>query len=131
MMFAVHRSALDFEATVASIENAAGAYGYKVPKVYDIQASLVSAGHADMARLKVVSLCQPHHAYDLLRRDENKLVSGLMPCRIAVYETAGGEVYVSGLDTGRLGSLFGGDIARVMRTVSEEQERMFSSVYAD
>ena len=130
MMLRVNRSVLDFESTVTSIESAASTYKWKVPKVYDIQASIVSAGHADMTRLKVVSLCQPYHAYSLLQGDDNKFVSALMPCRVAVYESTDGEVFISELDTGRLGSLFGGDIAAVMGTISEEQERMFSHLYA-
>lgn len=95
MMFKVHRSNLDFESTVTSIENAAGSHKWKVPKVYDIQASLVSAGHKDMTRLKIVSLCQREYAYRLLQTDENKFVSAIMPCRAAVYEATDGAVYIS------------------------------------
>ena len=95
------------------------------------RASLISAGHTGMTRLKVVSLCQPHYSYSLLQRDEHKFVSGIMPCRAAVYETTDGTVYISELNTGRLGSLFGGDIAEVMETISGEQERMFSHLYAE
>ncbi len=131
MMLKVHRSALDFESTVTSIESAAESHEWKVPGVFDIQASLASAGHAEMTRMKVVSLCQPHYAYSLLQHDENKPVSGLMPCRVAVYETAGGEVCISALDTGRLGNLFGAHVAVVLGTIEEEQERMFSHLYAD
>jgi len=131
MMFKVHRSNLDFESTVTSIANAADSYKWKVPKVYDIQASLISAGHNDMTRLKIVSLCQPDYAYGLLQRDGNKFVSAIMPCRAAVYETADGAVYISELNTGRLGGLFGGDIAGVLETISGEQERMFSHLYAE
>jgi len=131
MMFKVHRSNLDFESTVTSIENAADSYKWKVPKVYDIQASLISAGNTGMTRLKVVSLCQPHYSYSLLQRDEHKFISGIMPCRAAVYETTDGGVYISELNTGRLGSLFGGDVAAVMETISGEHERMFSHLYAE
>lgn len=131
MMLRVHRSALDFDSTVTSIENAAASHRYEVPNIYDIQKSLVSAGHADMTRLKVISLCQPDHAYSVLRHDENKPVSGIMPCRLAVYETADGRVYLSELNVGRLGSLFGGNIAEVMGTVAAEQESMFSHLYTE
>lgn len=84
-----------------------------------------------MTRLKIVSLCQPHCACNLLQRDENKFVSGIMPYRAAVYEAADGTVCISELNTGRPGSLFGGDIAEVMETISGEQERMFSHLYAE
>lgn len=131
MMLKVHRSALDFDSTVTSIENAAESHEWKVPKVYDIQESIISAGHADMTRLKVISLCHPHHAYSLLRHDGNKFVSGIMPCRVAVYESTDGAIYMSELNTGRLAGLFGGDIAEVMGVISTEQHRMFSHLYAD
>jgi uncharacterized protein (DUF302 family) len=131
MMLRVHRSALDFDSTVTSIENAAESHEWKVPKIYDIQGSIVSAGHADMTRLKVISLCHPHHAYTLLSRDENKFVAGIMPCRVAVYEATDGIVYISELDMGRLAGLFGGEIGEVMNTISGEQERMFSHLYVD
>jgi uncharacterized protein (DUF302 family) len=131
MMFRVHRSALDFDSTVMSVENQAASHGYKVPKVYDIQESLVSAGHAQMTKLKIISLCQPDHAYGLLKHDENKSLSAIMPCRVAVYEIADGSVYVSELNIRRLGSLFGGNIAEVTGTVAAEQDSMFSHLYAD
>ena len=131
MMLKVHRSTLDFDSTVTSVENAAVAHKWKVPKVYNIQESIVSAGHTDMMRLKVISLCHPDYAYSLLKYDENKYVSGIMPCRVAVYENTGGAVYMSELNIGRLAGLFGGDIAEVMGIMSSEQEYMFSHLYAD
>ena len=131
MMLSVHRSTLDFDSTVTSVENAAASHDWLVPKVYNVQESIVSAGHTGMARLKVISLCHPDHAYRLLRHDENKMISGIMPCRIAVYETADGQVYISGLNIGRLGSLFGGDIAEVTGIIAAEQERMFAPIYVN
>jgi uncharacterized protein (DUF302 family) len=131
MMLKVHRSALDFDSTVTSIVNAAESHKWKVPQVYDIQQSIVSGGHSDMTRLKVISLCHPTHAYSLLKNDESKHVSGIMPCRVAVYESAEGAVYMSALDVGRLAGLFGGEIGEVMSTISSEQERMFSHLHAD
>ena len=40
-------------------------------------------------------------------------VSTLMPCAFGVYET-GGRVHVTGLNTGLMGKLMGGNVARVM-----------------
>jgi uncharacterized protein (DUF302 family) len=130
MMIRVHRSTLDFDSTVTSVVNAAESHRWKVPKVYDIQESIVSAGHAGMTRLKVISLCHPDHAYGLLRNDANKHVSGIMPCRVSVYESADGTVYMSELDVGRLAGLFGGEVGEVMGAISSEQDRMFSHMYA-
>ena len=37
-----------------------------------------------------------------------------MPCAISVWEGANGEVHVSKMNTGLMGKLFGGNIARIM-----------------
>jgi uncharacterized protein (DUF302 family) len=128
-MLTVHGSALDFDSTVVSLENAARQHDYSVPHVYDIQQSLISAGHVDMTRLKVISLCQPDYAYEILSRDPNKPLAALMPCRVAVYEAADGRVYISAFNMGRLAGLLGGNAAEVMSRVAADEDRMFSHLY--
>jgi uncharacterized protein (DUF302 family) len=130
LMFTVNRSTLDFDTTVLSIEKAAVSCNWKVPEILDLQQVAVSAGHSGMTPVKVISLCHPDYAYRLLRSDRNKAISGIMPCRVAVYETAEGEVFISKLNLGLLGSLFGGDMGQTIHTVSAEQKRMFSHLYA-
>ena len=61
--------------------------------------------------MRIVELCKADYAKDVL--ETNPEVSTLMPCAFGVYERDG-KVYVTGLNTGLMGKLMGGNIARVM-----------------
>ena len=131
MMLNIHRSRLGFDETVEYVTTAATKHKWQVPKVYDIQGSLVKAGHDDMTRVRIVSICQPHHAYDVLSPDENKKVTAIMPCRIGIYEDASGRVFLSEMNMGLMSRMFGGSIARVIGQVAVEEYEMLKGVFAD
>ena len=128
MMITVHESKLGFEETVSAINESAIERGWTVPKIYDIQASLKKAGHEDMTRVKILSICQPDHAYSILKDDTNKKVTAIMPCRIGVYETADGRVFISEMNIGLMSKMFGGTIAEVMGGVAEEEKEMLRDI---
>lgn len=59
----------------------------------------------------IVELCKAEYAKEVPA--DNPEVSTLMPCAWGVYKKAG-KVYITGMNTGLMGKLFGGTIARVM-----------------
>ena len=128
MMLNVHESGLGFDETVAAIENSALEQGWKVPKIYDIQKSLVDAGYTEMTRLTIISICSPDHAYEILKEDSRKKVSAIMPCRLGVYEAKSGQTYVASLNTGLLSKMFGGVIEEVMGDVAKEEKKMLEKI---
>ena len=88
MMINVHKSQYEFDETVAAVEKAVTAQqGWKVSKVFDIQKNIIDAGHQDMTRVKIVTLCNPHYANRILSDDKDKVVTTMMPLGIGVYET--------------------------------------------
>ncbi len=131
MMLTVHESQFGFDETVEFVTASATKHGWQVPKIYDLQASLVKAGHDDMTRVKVLSLCQPDHAYGVLHHDENKKITAIMPCRVGVYEDASGKVYISEMNMGLMSRMFGGSIAEVMGKVAEEEHEMMKGAFGD
>ena len=129
MMINVHKSPYGFDETVAAVEAAvAGQEGWKVAKTFDIQKNIVDAGHAEMTKVKIVTLCNPHYANRILSADSDKVVTTMMPLGIGVYETADGSVYMSEMNVGLMGMMFGGTIADVMGDASTDIARMMSSV---
>ena len=128
MMLKVKKSKLTFEETVTAITGAADQKGWKVPKVYDIQKSLQEAGYEDMLPLKIISLCKPEHAYHVLSQDENKKVSGIMPCRMSVFQDSNGKVYVAEMNIGLMSRIFGGTIEKVMGEVAKEEKQMLQNI---
>jgi uncharacterized protein (DUF302 family) len=67
MMINVHKSRLNFDDTVSVVnESVTKQKESKVPAIFDIQKNMLDAGHKDMTKVKIVSLCQPHYAQKIL-----------------------------------------------------------------
>ncbi|MBD3331690.1 DUF302 domain-containing protein [candidate division GN15 bacterium] len=130
MMLTISPSSMSLNETVVAIEQSALNHGWMVPKVYDLQASLTKAGHADAKPMKILSLCQPDHAYAILSENENRKVTAMMPCRIGVFERDDGQVYVAQMNIGLMSKMFGGTIEKVMGQVAVEEHEMLQSILA-
>ncbi|MGD9297864.1 MAG: DUF302 domain-containing protein [Chromatiales bacterium] len=129
MMINVHKSQYGFEETVTAVETAVAAQeGWKVAKTFDIQKNIVDAGHTDMTRVKIVTLCNPHYANRILSDDADKVVTTMMPLGIGVYKTSDGSVYMSEMNVGLVGMMFGGTIAEVMGDASKDIAMMMTAV---
>lgn len=129
MMLMDQISQLDFEETVVAIEKAALVRGWKVPKIYNIQKTLQDAGHEEMTRVKIISICQPHHAYNVLKADADKFVTAIMPCRLAVYEDAQKRVHIAEMNMGLMSKFFGPTVREIIGNhVAVEEKEMMAGI---
>ncbi len=112
MMIVTHESRLGFDETVAAIEAGAEAKGWASPGTLRLDKSLAKHGVPFEPRVAVFQLCHPRYAERVLTSD--RWASSLMPCAISVWEADDGRVQVSKMNTGLMGTLFGGTIAEVM-----------------
>jgi uncharacterized protein (DUF302 family) len=130
LMIVSKESRFGFEETVSSIQEAIAHQGWNSPGAVDMQASLAEHGEDLPFRVKIVKLCHPQYAKDVLTSDRH--VACLMPCSIAVWEGDDGRAYISKMNTGLMGKLFGGNIAVVMgERVAEDDAKILSAVVAD
>ncbi|AQT69169.1 hypothetical protein STSP2_02356 [Anaerohalosphaera lusitana] len=72
--------------------------------------------------MTLVQLCKPEYAADILTTDRH--TSCFMPCTMSVWEDDSGKVYLSKINLGLMGKMFGGNIAKVMggQVVKDEHE---------
>ena len=82
----------------------------------------------DVARVKVVELCNPNYAYRILSDDEQRIYSNMLPCRISIHEKADGNTYVSRMNTPVLAAQLGGVAEEVMTAAYNDAERFISNV---
>lgn len=129
LMVAETESPFDFQTTVQTIANAAKDKGWQVPKVYELCKGLAKHGYK-VRPVAVIELCQPAYAADLLGRDDTRMVSSFMPCRISVYQQSNGRVVISRMNTGLMSRLFPAKVARVMARASKETEQILARVLA-
>lgn len=131
LMLVVHESRYDtVEETCEQLAKAIEANGWVSPGVRDMNASMAKHGVEFDRPVRIVELCKAEYAQDVL--GTNPEVLTLMPCAWGVYEGADGKVYITGMNMGLMGKMFGGNIAKVMGgSVSKDEARMLHDVIAE
>jgi uncharacterized protein (DUF302 family) len=115
MMLIQHKSSRNFDESVAAIGDAVNKkQDWKILGVNDYQKRIREGGYGDINRIGSIALCNPRYSSRILAEDSNKKVTAFMPIEIGIYEDKSGQVYVSELNVGLLGKMFGGTIAEVM-----------------
>ena len=131
LMLIVHKSPQNYDNTIATLkEEIAKKQNWKVPAVSDFQKNIQDAGHGPITRVGTVALCNPLYASQILEDDQNRKVTALMPLGIGVYEDKHGQVYISELNVGLLGMMFGGTIADVMADAGKDIKDIIVSATA-
>jgi uncharacterized protein (DUF302 family) len=125
-MFVVHESNKNFDETIQAIEQSAVENNWSIPHQYNLQATMNKHGF-EVQPVKVISLCKPEHAYEILGSENERLVSALMPCRVAVYEK-NGKTYVSMLNSGLFSKFMGEKVSDVMGAATKENLQILEPV---
>jgi len=86
-MIYVKSSDKSVEQAAADVEAAAQRHGFGVLHSYDFKATLRSKGFDLPNECRVLEVCNPRQASEILRSDMR--VNMALPCRISVYEDAG------------------------------------------
>lgn len=127
MMLIESKSHYTFEETLERLQQAVDEKGWKTPHVHDLQATMAKFNY-EVRKVKVMEVCKPDVAQLILSQDDERIASTLMPCRISVYEKSDGQVYVSRLNSVKMGGLFGGIIKQAMDVAGNESEEIIQSV---
>ncbi len=121
-------SPLGFDETLEKIEENAKAEGWKVPQKWKVnfQANLQKVTGRDIGKNKVLKMCEPEVAADMLIRDELKQLSAMMPCTIAVYEKSDGKTYISMMNMELLGDLYGDIVKQSIDKIAPQMKAMLT-----
>lgn len=129
MMLILHKSSKKFDETVAVIGDAlTKKQDWKILVINDFQKSIREGGYGEMNRIGSIAICNPRHASRILADDGNKKVTAFMPIQIGIYEDRNKQVYVSELNVGLMGKMFGGTIAEVMSNAGKEIKDVIAAV---
>ncbi len=127
MMIVTYDSSLGFDETVAALQGAIKTAGWVNPNTINMNKSMAKHGVSFKPRVRLIKLCKAQYASEVLK--DARHVACLMPCTMAVYETDDGSVKVSKMNTGLMGKVFGGTIARVMGgSVAADETKMLQSI---
>lgn len=114
--------------TVTALEQGiSAAEGWSSPGVRDLNGMMAKHGVTFAPQVRLVEMCNARHAAEVLRT--NRSVATLMPCAVAVYEDDHGRVWLSKMNLGLMGPLFGGNVGRVMGgLVARDEKRILTAV---
>ena len=122
------KSGFDFETTIEKFEKAVIDGGWKIPAKHNLRETLLKSGKSDVNNVLVFEICNPDLAEKILLSEDEKLVSSLLPCRVAFYEKNDGNVYFSRMNSGLLSRVMG-KITRVqMKQAFDETEEFLKAL---
>lgn len=121
IMFFESESKYDFDETVKLLQSEIEKAKWKLVSVNDLQQTLKAAGK-DVLPVKVFSLCHPKHSGKILEKDNERIISCMMPCRISVYKKSDGKTYLSRLNPAPMAKTYGGVIDLVMTDSASDIE---------
>ena len=127
MMMLEDVSKYDYEETVTKFEASVKEHDWKIPATHNLQKTMKKFGH-DIDEVVVYELCHPDHANKILQADDERIVSSLMPCRVAIYKKKDGKTYVSRMNSGLVAKTMGKLIRTVMADASSENEIILEAV---
>ncbi len=127
MMMLEDASRYDFDTTVEKFEQKVSDAGWSILKTHDMKEILEGHGH-EVLNVKIFELCSSRYSARILKLDDERIVSPLMPCRIAIYEKSNGVTYITRMDSELLSRPFGGEIKDVMSIASVETENIIAQL---
>jgi uncharacterized protein (DUF302 family) len=128
MMMKSYTSKLGFDETVEALEYNAVKCGWEIPQVRDLQNTYKKAGLSDMTRVKILYYCNPEGGYSILKNDEFKAMSVMMPMPVSVHEKNDGTVGISAMNLGMMSAMFSGDVKEVLTQGAENFEKSLEGV---
>jgi len=120
-------SPYDFDRTVELLCEKAVLKEWKIPVLHDLQDSLAKSGKS-VKPVKVIEICKPEYSGQMLEKNDERIVSVMMPCRISVYLKDDGKTYVALLNGSALSSGLPESVKKVIIDSSNEVFEIVESV---
>ncbi len=125
MMVKELKSPYEFEKTVEVItDRINGKDGWSVTSIIDQNKEVSENGGSSIGKFKIIKYCHGGFSSRMLKSDDRKKIGNMMPKSFAVYEKSDGQVFVSTMNGGVMGKMFGGEVEKIIEEVSLEVEDM-------
>ena len=122
MMVHELKSPYNVDKTVETISINAKKQGWSVKNVVNMQKSMKKKLGEEIYATKVMKLGHAKYAHALLKLDDTRFVAAMMPHSIAVYQKSDGNTYISSMNMGLMGKIFGGETDRIMDKVQKDDD---------
>ncbi len=104
----------DFATTLKLLKDQLASDGWNLVAEIDLGQRLAKKGVQIPGGLVILELTSGKNAVGLLKNDDTRYVSALMPCSVSVYGKADGSVTVARMNAGMMASMLESRVAEVM-----------------
>jgi len=122
-----NQSQIGFTETIDKLSKTILENGWKITITHDLQETM-KKNNKVVLPVKVMELCNPGLAFQILSKDELRNASPMLPCRISVYEKSDGKTYISRMNAPALAGMIGGDAAKTIVEAFDEVEEFLKVV---
>jgi len=120
-------SPYSFDETISRFNDNVKKYGWKTPKKYNWVGLLKKKTGKDIGGPMVMyEMCKPNHAYNILKDDEYKHLSVLMPCATSFYQKEDGNTYVAYMNVEMVASMYGGEIGKIAIEAGRDRDQVLA-----
>lgn len=127
MMLIENESKFGVEETVQKLTQLIEENNWKVKQKYPLHKGAAKIGK-QIKPVVVIEFGHSAHSSKILEIDDNRPTAAMMPARIAVYEKENKKVYISRLNLGLMGSMFGGVVKEVMGEAQKEHDAIVEDI---
>jgi uncharacterized protein (DUF302 family) len=96
----------DFQAKVAEA-------GWSVLNVNNMAGTLSERGFT-VAPVVIIDVCSGAYSHRILSQDDYRPTSAFMPCRVSIYQTSEGKVFVARMNAGAFAAMMPEEVGKVM-----------------
>lgn len=125
LMIQEYPSPFGIEETAARIQANIQAAGWDLSGLRSPSNTIRALG-ATVPNVLLVEACNPDYSKPILKDDNTRILSILMPCTITIYEKEDGKVYIGLMNSGLMGRLFGPMVTEVMAKVAADQQKFIT-----
>ncbi|WP_018233320.1 DUF302 domain-containing protein [Thioalkalivibrio thiocyanodenitrificans] len=74
----------------------------------------------------ILDVCSGKYSARILGNDDYRPISAFMPCRVSIYQTSGGEVFIARMNTGAFVDMMPPEVAEIMSASDSEIEEIIA-----
>ncbi|MCK9230413.1 MAG: DUF302 domain-containing protein [Syntrophales bacterium] len=122
----VIQSQKSFAETLRTFKEEVAKAGWSVLNANNMAGVLSERGFT-LHPVVILDVCSGKYSARILSRDEYRPISAFMPCRVSIYQTSDGSVFVARMNTNAFVHLMPPEASEVMSASDEEIDRIISA----
>lgn len=115
----VVQSQKSFFETVKAFKKEVTQAGWNVLNMNNMAGVLSERGFT-LHPVVTLDVCKGRYSVQILSNDQYRPISAFMPCRVSIYQTSAGKVFMARMNAGAVANMMPPEVARIMSASDQE-----------